>query len=162
MQQEDLLMTLAEVAVTLAALSGVAGVLGGRSPGLGRALLLRNVALIGMGTGLFAVLPLLFRGTDVPASSVWRGCSALAGLVWFIAFLVHYPSLKRGLIPVDWAFWLSLAISINGIGALGWNVASAGPLSSQRYVAALLLWLSIAGLNFVVSVFSARGEPPVA
>jgi len=164
LQHEDLLMTLAEVAVTLAALSGVAGIVGSRwqDQGLARSLLLRNVALIGMATALFALLPLVFRGSDVPTSTVWRGCSSLAGLVWFIGYLVHYPSLKRDPTLVDWAFWLALLVSFAGIGAFAWNTFGPSSLSPHRYVLALLLWLSIAGLNFVVSVFSPRGNPPAA
>lgn len=63
MEHEDLLLTLSEIAVTLAALSGVAGILGARSGETRIAaveiLLLRNVAFIGMVVAAFADVPRL-------------------------------------------------------------------------------------------------------
>ena len=160
----DLLLTLAEMGVTLAALSAVAGVIGPRRadgrPGLSIRLL-RDVAILGMQAGFFAVLPLIFLGNG-PA--VWRWCSAAALVLWVALYATF---LRDALGPVrEGAYSLvefgsGLAITLLGFGLLASNVFWPSGASTRRYVLALVCMLVLAGGAFVLGAF-VRREPPAA
>ena len=149
-------MTLAEIAVTIAALSAVAGVVGSEtaSPRVAlRSSLLRDVARIGLSVGLFCVLPLVFRETSAAPTTVLRGCGALAGVTWLIGYLVYAGRVWRDPAQMNRAFWLGLSITTCGIMFFGSTAVAPGEGSPHRYVLGLLCWLAIAGLNFVSSAF---------
>lgn len=158
MAHEDLLLTLAEIAVTLAALSGVAGILRVR-PGETQMApfeihLLRNVALIGMVVAAFSLLPLTFRGSALGEGAAWRLCSALALAYWSAAYGLF---LRRAAAPLrsgefsPGIFSLGLALNVVGATLFGWNALAPGPGSPQRYVLALMCALGLAGINFIIT-----------
>jgi len=164
-EQEDLLLTLAQIAVTLTALSGVAGILRPRS-GEARMtpieiLLLRNVALIGLVVAAFALLPLTFRGSAFSHLAIWRACSALAVACWIAAYGIF---LRQALAPLRsggfsvQVFSLGLAFNVIGIALLAWNLVSPDSASAQRYALGLLCALALAGINFIVTAL--RPGPP--
>ena len=168
MAHEDLLLTLAEIAVTLAALSGVAGILGARSGQSQLApfeiLLLRNVALIGMVVAAFALLPPTFRGSAIGDASAWRLCSVLALACWLAGYALFFrravPPLRSGEFSAR-VFALGLAFNVAGVTLLAWNVVRPGPPNAgQRYVLALMCALALAGINFIVTAL--RPRSPVA
>lgn len=167
MEHEDVLLTLGEIAVTLAALSGVAGVLGARSgqsqlSGF-ESLLLRNVALIGMAVAAFALVPLAFRGSTIGASSALRVCSALAACSWLGGYVFSFrralAAQRSGELSVG-AFALGFVFHVTAVTLLAWNVVAPDPGSPRRYVLALMCALAIAGINFMVTVL--RPKPPAA
>jgi hypothetical protein len=162
-EYDDVLLTLGEISVTLAALSGVAGILGTRS---GQAqlsdfeiLLLRNVALIGMGVAAFALLPLTYRGSTIGGLSPLRVCSALAACSWLGGYALSFRRVLTALrcrqLSVG-TFMLGLAFNATAVLLLAWNVVAPAPSSSRRYVLALMCVLAIAGINFIVTVLRPR------
>jgi hypothetical protein len=167
LQHEDILLTLGEIAVTLAALSGVAGVLGSRSGQTPLSdleiLLLRNVALIGMGVAAFALLPLPFRGSPSEASSALRVCSAVAALFWLGGYVLTLRRVLTALRSRELSrgtFVLGLAFNATAVLLLAWNVLTPTQESPRRYVLALMSLLAIAGINFTITVL--RPRPPAA
>jgi hypothetical protein len=167
LQHEDVLLTLGEIAVTLAALSGVAGVLGTRSNQTRLSdfeiLLLRNVALIGMAVAAFALLPLPFRGSPIEALSALRVCSALAACCWLGGYTFTFRRIFTALRSRELSlgtFLLGLTFHATAVLLLAWNVVAPTEGSPRRYVLALMSVLAIAGINFTVTVLRAR--PPAA
>ena len=165
MEHEDVLLTLGQIAVTLAALSGVAGVLAAR-PGQTelsafKIVLLRNVALIGMVVTVFALLPLTFRGPGISSTSAFRLCSVLAlfcGLGGYAFFLPRgREALRSGEISAI-AFGLGFALNAAAVVLFAFNVVAPTLSSSQRYVLGLMCALAIAGINFIVAVLTPK-EP---
>jgi len=165
LEHENLLLTLAQIAVTLAALSGVAGMLGARSGGTRIAafelLLLRNVALIGMTVAVFATLPVTFQGSEIRPFAAWRLCSGLASSCWLVGYGLFFRRAVTPLRSGEFAprvFLLGLAFNVAGVVLLAWNVVAPSPSSAQRYVLALMCALALAGINFVITVL--RPSPP--
>lgn len=163
MEHEDVLLTLGEIAVTLAALSGVAGVLGTRSGqtqlSVFEILLLRNVALIGMGVAAFALLPVALQGWTPGGSSALRLCSALAAGAWLGGYALSFRRVLAALRSRELSlgpFALGLAFNATSVALLAWNVVAPDPGSSRRYVLALMCALAIAGVNFIVTVLRPR------
>jgi hypothetical protein len=155
---EDILLTLAEIAITLAALSGVAGILGARSSQTKVAafeiLLLRNVALIGMAVAVFGILPLTFRGSAINDVVSLRLCSALVVVCWLVGYGLFLrravPALRSGEFAAG-VFLVGLAFNVVGAALMLWNVASPSSASAQRYVLALMCALALAGINFIIT-----------
>jgi hypothetical protein len=167
LEQEDVLLTLGEIAVTLAALSGVAGILAAR-PGdtqlsAFKILLLRNVALIGMIVAALALLPLTFRGSAISSLSALRICSTLAMCCWLGGEALFFPrgraAVRSGEISAS-AFGLGFALNAVAILLFAYNVLAPTPSSPRRYVLGLMCALAIAGINFLVAVLNPR--PPAA
>jgi hypothetical protein len=165
LEHEDVLLTLGEISVTLAALSGVAGVLGSRS-GQTRlsdfeVLLLRNVALIGMAVAAFALLPLAYRGSTIGGLSPLRVCSALAACCWLGGYALSFRRVLAALRSRELSvgtFGLGLVFHAIALLLLAWNVVAPAPGSPRHYVLALMSVLAIAGINFVVTVLRPRSR----
>jgi hypothetical protein len=156
-EHEQLLSTISQVAITLAALSGVAGVLGTRTGGspLDEAtrVLLRDVAAIGLVATLLSLLPPLFERT--PAEGfVWRLLSGLAAAYWVLALRHAVPRLVGLLSRRRSNFFLTgPAATLVGLFLFSWNVIAPDSASPNRYVGALLCLLCVAGTNFIIAVF---------
>lgn len=163
MEHKDVLLTLGQIAVTLAALSGVAGVLAAR-PGQTdlsafKIVLLRNVALIGMIVTVFSILPLAFHGPMISSTAAYRLCSILAlfcGLGGYAFFLPQgRTALRSGEISAS-AFALGFALNAVAVVLFAWNAIAPTLSSPQRYVLGLMCALSIAGINFIVAVLTPK------
>jgi hypothetical protein len=155
MVSDELLSTVAEISVTLAALSGVTGVLGERGgaprgPEATR-VLLRDVAILGMVAALLAILPLLFGGA-------WRALSAAAAVYWGCAFAYSARQLRLRHHPEVAMTWVGSFVTLIGLGLLVWNVLLPGDGSPVRYTAALLCQLGVAGMAFIYAVFVRPSE----
>jgi hypothetical protein len=165
----DLLLTLAQIGITLAALSGLAGIVGARrveSPREQLSIrLLRDVATVGMMATLFALLPLAL---DDGSATVWRWSSAAAAVSW-IALLAEFArsggALIRASEPVWKVAWPWLAgplITLFGTALLTYNAIAPSVSSPQRYALAVLCMLVIAALNFLAGAFAVTSRPPAA
>jgi hypothetical protein len=156
MSPEKILPTVAEIAVTLATLSGVAGVLARRAPGTPQGfdasrVLLRDVAVSGMFAALFALLPLLLEGS-------WRALSGVAAFVWLGAFAMSARQLRRYEFPDRVQAWAGPLITLLGMILFGWNVVAPDAASPVRYTAGVLCQLGIAGFAFIHVVFTSSSE----
>lgn len=149
MLQQDLLLTLAEISVTIAALSAVAGVVQREGLTAVASGLLRDVAIIGMLVALFALLPLIFWNEG---PNVLRICSAGAAILWLIGYAFYLRGVFRDRSQISAAFWIGMIITLLGVGLFAFCALSS--VNMTYYTLALLAWLAIAGLNFVASVFA--------
>jgi len=152
MLEQELLLTLAEISVTIAALSAVAGVVKQQALSVVSAGLLRDVAVIGMLVALFAFLPLVFW--DDASSVAFRLCAIGAMVTWLGGYVLYLRGVLRDRSQITSTFWIGMVITVFGIVLLGYCVFSDGQDGITYYLLALLAWLAIAGLNFVASVFS--------
>ena len=84
MLQQELLQTLAEIAVTIAALSAVAGVVRHEALSGVAAGLLRDVAVIGMLVALFSFLPLIFWNSET--INAFRLSALRAASMWLLGY----------------------------------------------------------------------------
>lgn len=151
MLQQDLLLALSEVSVTIAALSAVAGVV--KSDALNRisSKLLRDVAIVGLLVALFSLLPLIFW--DDSSNFAFRLIALSAAITWLLGYIGYLRGVLRDRSQVTTPFWMGLLITVGGIVLFGMAALSERPYPGTSYLVALLAWLAIGGLNFVVSVF---------
>ena len=155
MLYEELLMSLAEIAVTIAALSAVAGAIGKQKEGgpHSRLKLLRDVALIGLSVALFAILPLLAQEAGAEKYLIWRWFSGLPVLVWISAYLIYTVKLIKDKARINWVFWLGFVLLLVGNGLFITNAIIVKEPSPVLYLGGLISFLSVACLNFIEAVF---------
>ncbi len=156
MLQQELLLTLAEISVTIAALSAVAGVLKHDSLRTVSSGLLRDVAIIGMLVALFAILPLVFWRDDTIVA--FRLCALGAVVTWLVGYVAYLRGVLRDRSQITATFWIGMVITVLGVVLLLVCAASDKTSNITLYLVAMLAWLAIAGLNFVASVFSGPRE----
>lgn len=127
-----------------------------------RWLSIRDVAEVGLGCLGGALLPSTFHAFELAASGTWRGASAGFSVLWIVGLLIGMRRFLRSGVarqaPVFLAFGPFAAVVGNLL--LWWNVLSPDP-AAGRYVAALMLYLTVAGLSFIAAVFHRRGGPAV-
>ena len=155
MNFELVLATLAQVSVTLAALSGVAGVLGPRLSGVniseGTQILLRDVAVLSLFVGFLSVLTLIVGHVD--SVIVLRLLSGIAIILWTGALFFSWPKIRhlfKTRSPTHFVGWTSTLV---GMSLLLLNVFAPSTWSASRFAGGLLCMLIIAGSNFLIAVF---------
>jgi hypothetical protein len=158
MNHELVLVTLAQVSVTLAALSGVAGVFrpqySDSSKSEGARILLRDVALISLVVGLLAIIPLIVDRDH--SHNAWRWLSGIAILYWVIAFIQTVPKLRRMFSAPKAIGVVGPSSTVVGLLLFLLNVIAPGVLSPNRFAGGLLCLLVVAGSNFVLAVFDLK------
>ncbi len=160
---QEFLFTVAEVAAAFIGFSLIVGILR-TDEGALRFLFLRDVAAISLIVVAGSLLPYVVFQFGVRGEALWRASSGGLLLSW----LIGVAFANRRFDAVGSPPWkvvprllvvLSL-INLGGIGTLLWSVFVGGALSSPRYVLALSLLLSIAGLMFIWAAFQRSSEPP--
>ena len=152
----DLLELLAQLAVTIAALSAVAGAT--RSPAqdtLNSSLLLRDVALVGLAVALYSFVPLLMFEAGLAIPFVLKACSAVAAVSWIVGYLLYIRRIRKQPHLFTGMFMLGLVDTLAGIGLF---VSGLFMPNGVSYLSALLCWLAIASLNFISAIFSPSGD----
>lgn len=152
MLEQELLLTLAEISVTIAALSAVAGVVKHEALDVVASGLLRDVAIIGMLVALYAFLPLVFWSDDTIIAL--RVCAVGAAITWLIGYALYLRGALRDRSQITSTFWMGMVITLLGLALLVFCIFSEGKVGITLYLAGMIAWLAIAGLNFVASVFS--------
>jgi len=170
MSPYEVLLTLAEVGATLAALSAVAGVIESsrndaqQNPISTR--LLRDVAVLGMSAALFAILPPIFDHGTVPNKiGTLRYCSTVALILWvsgYVAFVRQALKAVRAAAFSRLDILVGFVITLFGLGLLASNVVKPSAASFWRYPLAIVCALVLAGLNFLAGVFGFIVRPPDA
>lgn len=159
MDSYDLLMTLAEIGVTIASLSAVAGVIEsarGESQAHPMTIrLFRDVALLGMLAALFAVVPMVVEPTPSRGGEPWRWCSSVGAAVWAILYAAFVrevlPAVRKDRLWVPFLFGLS--ITLLGLGSLVYNAILPSTSASQLYTIAVVCLLALAGFDFLIAAF---------
>ena len=163
MNTPELLLTLAQIGVTLAGLSGIAGAIqlgqAARSTNLSDRLL-PAVATAAMPAALFAVVPVgLLGGED---AAVWRLCSIGALMIWAVIYGSYIPLLIRMVRRAQRFEWINplvgFLLTVLGMGLLAYNVIAPSIASPRRYAMADICLLVIAGVNFFAYVFGLRAR----
>jgi hypothetical protein len=125
-----------------------------------RSLSIRDVAEVGLVCLGGALLPSAFHAFELPAEVTWRAASAAFSALWINGFFIGMRRFWRSGTAKDAPVFLAFGPVAGIIGnlLLWWNVLSP-TLAPGRYVAALLLYLTVAGLSFIAAVFHGRDEP---
>ena len=155
MQESELLVTTAQVAVGLAGFSGVAGVLGERRGSTASAVqgaLLRNMIETSLSAAGFSLLPIVLSHIGFASEVVWRLAAGI-NLVAFVAQLgltvrrgMRIIAASGGSVPRAWvAFVFAFATFI----VVSLAVSTLGFSSAPLYVGALFLQLVLSGSMFV-------------
>lgn len=149
----DLLELMAQLAITIAALSAVAGATQSSSQTKGQNYLLRDVAVIGLAVALYSFLPLLMLEGKMPIGLALLICGSLAALSWATGYALYIFRIWGDWQQFDGMFFLGLFVTIAGVLFFTSNIYES---STVAYLCGLLCWLGIACLNFITSVFSPR------
>lgn len=148
---EDLLELIAQLAITVAALSAVAGATRGNSVDVEHQYLLRDVALIGMAVALYSVIPLLLDEAGVDSDLTITVCGGLAALSWTIGYLLYVLRIRNDKQHFTGLFFLGLLLTLGGLGSFFYSAVAEHEVA---YLSGLVFWLAIASLNFINGVFS--------
>jgi hypothetical protein len=127
-----------------------------------RSLSIRDVAEVALACLGGALLPLALHAFELSQPVTWRVASAAFSVLWVIGFLIGMQRFLRSGVARQAPAFLAFGPFAAAVGnaLLWWNVLSASP-AAGRYVAALMLYLTVAGLSFLAAVFHGRGEPAV-
>ena len=168
MANADLMLTVAEVAVTFAGFAGLVTVIAQRLSGgdtflaIGR---LQSMLVLSLLVAAFSFVPQLVAGFGLSEEAVWRTSSGLYGLAWVGYLLLFYLRLGSALRAAGTKY-RGVALYINAVvhaisplllfaGVAGvWN-----SMTAQVYTIALFGMLYISGVVFVqVFVSLAHGD----
>ncbi|MEM7019043.1 MAG: hypothetical protein AAF512_17085 [Pseudomonadota bacterium] len=152
----DLLELLAQLAITIAALSAVAGANRSSIAPDEQNYLLRDVALIGLAIALYSFLPLLMFEAHIQAEIALPIAAGLATLSWFIGYLLYLRRIWGDQAQFTGMFYLGAVLTIAGLLFFASNLYV---VQSVTYLSGLVCWLAIASLNFISGVFIIRREP---
>ena len=170
MSPYEVLLTLAEVGATLAALSAVAGVIESRRDDAQQNFistrLLRDVAVLGMSAALFAILPPIFDHNTVPSEiGTLRYCSGAGLILWVCGYVMFLREARKAVRAAAFSrldTLVGFVITLFGFGLLASNVINPSAASLWRYPLAIVCSLVLAGLNFLAGVFGFIVRPPAA
>lgn len=151
----ELLELLAQLAVTIAALSAVAGATQSSSKTSEANYLLRDVALVGLTVALYAILPLLMLESELEPGLTLQICGFLAGLCWLVGYCLYIRRIWGETEKFTAAFFVSLTVTVLGMAFFTVNVFEP---RGVFYVSGLVCLLAIAGLNFISAVFPPKNE----
>ncbi len=155
MQESELLVTTAQVAIGLAGFSGVAGVLGERRGPVGPAVqgaLLRAMIEISLLAAAFSLLPIVLSHAHLGAEALWRLSAGinLAAFATQFGFMVRRATriIRSGGqgFPRPWGVFVftlaAFVVASLAASALGFSSAS-------LYISALFAQLVFSGASFV-------------
>jgi hypothetical protein len=151
---EDLLELIAQLAITIAALSAVAGASRSNtstSTNLERHFLLRDVALIGMAVALYSVIPLLLDEAGVDSDLTMAACGGLAASAWLIGYALYIKRIWGDKTHFTGQFFLGCILTIGGLASFSWAAVFENEIA---YLCGLVCWLVIASFNFINGVFA--------
>jgi hypothetical protein len=170
MNDSDLLLAVAEIAVAFAAFSGLVSVLGQAQSSVdprAAAARLQSVLLNSLLATCFALLPFLPARLGASQPVTWRLCSGLFATAW-LAYLIwvvrRYFHLRQvGVEPRSFATPLSAVnLGLYVLGILGLASGALGlipSLTQGAYLFGLYVLLLAAGTVFVQLFLSLLGEP---
>ena len=164
---ENLLTAMGEVAAAFVGFSLVVGVLRARSTDsmdeARRVYSMRDVAEIGLHAVFMSFLPLVIHAFGASPDTTWRVGSAsflAIGVLSAGASSRRRGGYLAGFRAEPILFVVLLPLQSGAIGLITFNILADGPNSGPRYVAAVLLALSCAGVLFVNATFNSAENPP--
>jgi hypothetical protein len=160
---QEFLFTLAEVAATFVGFSLIGGILK-TGEGPARFLLMRDVAQISLTAVAGSLLPYVLLQFGLEGETLWRFSSVGVALGWIIggAFAYRRATITDAL--WEWARALFVVGSLGNLGGVGlllWTACFGGSISGPRYLLALCILLTLAGLMFIWATLQKASDPPV-
>jgi hypothetical protein len=153
----DLLTTIAEVSAAFVGFSLVVGVLRSRGPGsVERFLASRDVAEIGLIAVAAAFLPMALYAHGWGLEVCWRVASLGLSAAWLgsLGVAVRRRMREGVATPGPALVGVLLTLGVVGNGLLLANTFAPGPGSGARYITALLVFLVLAGILFIIATFT--------
>jgi hypothetical protein len=159
---ESTLQTIAEISAAFVGFSLVGGLLGTESSDRYRFYSIRDVAEVGLSCLLGALIPSAIHAFGFRPEVSWRLASGLFSVVWIAAAYIGISRFWRAGVQrhAPRYLWLGPFSGIAGNALLLWSVLLPSAASPARYVLALILLLSFAGVSFIAAVFHGRTAPP--
>jgi hypothetical protein len=160
---QEFLFTLAEVAAAFVGFSLIGGILR-TADGAARFLLMRDVAQVSLTAVAGSLLPYVLFQFGLQGEALWRVSSVGLTLGWFIGGAFAYRRAGIAGILWDWAPALLVVGSLGNLGGVGlllWSAFFGGSFSGPRYLLALCMLLTLAGLMFIWATFQKASDPPV-
>ena len=166
MQQNELLLTIAEVSLAFAGLVGIAGLFGSQSrPDLFRAQFFLVIAMVGYAliAALFAFLPFVIAALGASASTAFRICSFILALSisgWTAYGYSRARQLRKSgnSPPHGVAEFMAGTLLLVAIALLFGTLGLLGERASGFYTFAVFLQLAFSGYFFFRLVWSLRPQ----
>jgi hypothetical protein len=162
---QEFMFTLAEVAAAFVGFSLIGGILRSADDGATRFLLMRDVAQVSLTAVAGSLLPYVLFQFGLEGESLWRISSVGLALGWVVGGAFAYRRASTAGILWEWAPALLVVGSLGNLGGAGlllWSAFLGGSLSGSRYILALLILLTLAGLMFIWATFQKVSDPPPA
>jgi len=156
-EHADVVALVAEVAATFVGFSLVIGLLQPHDPSASRRRQsMRSVAELGLIAAGGAMLALALDTFGLGPDVVWRVASTLAALLWVA---LHTAASRRfrttgSQVTKTRFLLLGASLAIIGIGLLVWNAIIPDEYSGARYIAALMLALTVSAFYFLLETFA--------
>jgi hypothetical protein len=160
--QESTLQTIAEISAAFVGFSLVGGLLGTQSADRYRFYSIRDVAEVGLSCLLGALIPSAIHAFGSRADVTWRLASGIFLVLWSASASIGISRFWRAGVQrhAPRYLWMGPISGIVGNALLLWSVLLPSASSPARYVLALILLLSFAGVSFIAAVFHGRTAPP--
>jgi hypothetical protein len=160
----EFLFTVAEVSAAFVGFSLLVSILKPAEDAV-RFFSMRDVATISLIAVAGSLIPYVLFQFGIRGDPLWRASSGGLSLGWLIGLAFS----MRRFVALGSPPWRTPAlaavgglINLGANGSLWWSVFAGGSLSGPRYILALLLLLSIAGVLFIWAAFQSASNPPAA
>ena len=155
-EHADVVALVAEVAATFVGFSLVIGLLQPHDASTSRRRQsMRSVAELGLIAAAGAMLALALDTFGLGPDEVWRAASVLVALLWVALHMVASRRFRTAGSQITRTRFLRIAASLAfiGIGLLAWNAIIPGDYSGARYIASLMLALTVSAFLFLLETF---------
>jgi hypothetical protein len=155
----------AEVAATFVGFSLVIGLLQPHDPSASRRRQsMRSVAELGLIAAGGAMLALALDTFGLDPEDVWRAASIVTALLWVALHIVASRRFKTAGSQITRTRFLRIAASLAfiGMGLLLWNAMIPDAYSGSRYIASLMLALTVSAFLFLLETFGDTNDQNAA
>ena len=160
MPEKDTLLTIAQIAGTFVGFSTLVIAFRGKATKHNR-VIFKEVAEIGIGTLVAALLPIVVSGFIDSLPVIWRICSGTYAGIWILGLTKDIRELAAADLPVTLSGkFLSADTILNFIGLpiLLFNTFFVTDYAATLYIVAISCSLLICGVSFITATFRI-GEP---
>lgn len=160
MPEKDTLLTIAQIAATFVGFSTLVIAFRDKATKHNR-YIFKEVAAIGIGTMVAALLPIFINGFTNSPDLVWRLSSGLFAAIWIIGLTTDIRELLAAGLPATLTgSWFSADTVLNAVGIpiLMFNAIKITDYAATLYIIGITCSLLICGLSFITATFRV-GEP---
>ena len=160
-EHADLVTLVAEISATFVGFSLVVGLLQPNEPTAARRReSMRSVAELGLIAVGGAMLALALDSFGMASDTVWRIASLLVAILWIAFHLVASRRFKAAgsQIMKTGILWIPASLAFVGMGILLWNTILPDAHSGPRFIASLILALTVSAFLFLLETFRDGGD----